>query len=372
MIAIRVALITILTAAMIATCADRARSYALYSDVWPSGNIVMHLQLGASGTLLDGATSWGQSAEWALSAWNTYADRVQFTVVRDSSYGIASGNGINNVFWHDDVYGKAFGDTTLAITTHWLNGSRRTEGDVIFNTAKKWNSYRGALRTASGGGRLYDFNRVATHEFGHVLGLDHPDEFGQNVSALMNSSTSDLDHLTGDDISGVQALYSIAGNGTVSFPPRNESLDFRSQLEAKYRDGLHRSAVSTYVDNEGDIVWTSEYFRYRVNQCAHASAVAKVMNQIDGLGILGVCGSAPAGQVSFPPRNEALDFRNQLEAKYRDGLGRGPNSTRVDNEGDVVWTQEYLRYRVNNCSHADAVQRVFLQIDGYGVQPVCR
>jgi len=44
----------------------------------------------------------------------------------------------------------------------------------------------------------------------------------------------------------------------------------------------------------------------------------------------------------------------------------------VDREGDVVWIQEYLRYRVNSCGHAAAVQSVLTQIDGRSAPPVCR
>jgi len=47
----------------------------------------------------------------------------------------------------------------------------------VFNNRRTWDSYRGALRS-----RSEDFRRVAIHEFGHVLGLDHPDEAGQRVS----------------------------------------------------------------------------------------------------------------------------------------------------------------------------------------------
>jgi hypothetical protein len=168
------------------------------------------------------------------------------------------------------------------------------------------------------------------------------------------------------------AVRSGADARSIDFPPRNEPFDFRTQLEAKYRDGLHRTATSTFVDVEGDIVWTQEYLRYRVNQCDHPTAVAKVFAQIDGGGIQPVCGSAPSGQVLFPPRNEPFDFRQQLEAKYRDGLHRAATSTFVDIEGSIVWTQEYLRYRLNACGHADATTRVFQQIDGAGVQPDCR
>ena len=45
--------------------------------------------------------------------------------------------------------------------------------------------------------------------------------------------------------------------------------------------------------------------------------------------------------------------------------------TAVDVEGAVVWITEYLRYRLNRCGHAAAVEKVMLQIDGRGVQPPC-
>ena len=116
----------------------------------------------------------------------------------------------------------------------------------------------------------------------------------------------------------------------------------------------------------------SEYVRYRVTACAHAQAQTRVFAQIDNTGTFGVCGVVSAGAVAFPPRNESLEFRLALEAKYRDDLRRGAGQSAVDNEGDVVWVQEYLRYRVNSCSHAVAIDKVFAQIDGRGVQPVCR
>ncbi len=161
----------------------------------------------------------------------------------------------------------------------------------------------------------------------------------------------------------------LAGTTAISFPPRNEPYDFRVQLETKYRDGLRRNAVSSFVDIEGSIVWTQEYLRYRLNGCSHGEAVDKVLMQIDGRGVQPVCGQETP---SFPPRNQPFDFRLQLEAKYRDGLRRPATSTYVDTEGDIVWTQEYLRYRVDGCSHPEAVQKVFLQIDGRGVQPPCQ
>jgi hypothetical protein len=43
----------------------------------------------------------------------------------------------------------------------------------------------------------------------------------------------------------------------------------------------------------------------------------------------------------------------------------------VDVEGDVVWIQEYLLYRLLGCNDADARSRVMLQIGGGGVLPGC-
>ncbi|MGE0862960.1 MAG: BACON domain-containing carbohydrate-binding protein [Vicinamibacterales bacterium] len=162
----------------------------------------------------------------------------------------------------------------------------------------------------------------------------------------------------------------VSGAMDVLFPGRSESFDFRSQLETKYQTGLHREASSTFVDREGEVVWTQEYMRYRVNGCDQATAVQRVFSQIDGNAPGGICIENAGGAVEFPPRNEALDFRRQLETKYEQ-MNRAASQSFVDAEGGVIWTQEYLRYRTNSCDHATAVQKVFSQIDGNGVAATC-
>jgi hypothetical protein len=336
------------------------------------------MQLGSSsGTLLDGSTSWSAAVEPAMATWNSQVSRVELRVVRDSTAPRADGNGYNNVMFDSSVFGDAFDSQTLAVTTHWRRGSVRTEADVVFNTAKSWNSYRGNLRPASAGGTLNDIRRVALHEFGHVLSLAHPDDVGQSVVAIMNSRASNIDTLQADDIDGVHAAYPSASTPTtpttavvvVTFPPRNETLDFRQQLESKYSSGLGRAAGPTFVDVEGAAVWLTEYLRYRLSTCDHATALQRVLAQIHGLGVQPAC--ATPTSLSFPNRSDSLAFRNELEIEYRDGLRRSAGSSSVDVEGEAVWMQEYLRYRVNRCNHGDAVTRVFQQIDGRGIAPTC-
>jgi predicted small lipoprotein YifL len=165
------------------------------------------------------------------------------------------------------------------------------------------------------------------------------------------------------------APANLIGPADVNFPPRNETFDFRRSLENLYRDELNRTLTSSFVDIEGAVVWVQEYLRYRVNQCSHLAASARVMSQIEGRGISPVCGST--GSLAFPPRNESVDFMQQLEAKYQHDLRRAATGTYVDSVGNVVWTQEYLRYRAAQCTSQDAYAKIRTQISGGGVPDDC-
>jgi len=163
----------------------------------------------------------------------------------------------------------------------------------------------------------------------------------------------------------------VSGPMDVLFPGRGDSFDFRNQLETKYQTGLNRSASVTFVDREGEVVWVQEYMRYRVNGCDQNSALQRVFAQIDGNPPAAICSENPGGQVLFPPRDQALAFRQQLETKYQQ-MNRGASTSFVDPEGGVIWTQEYIRYRTNACDHSTSVQKVFAQIDGSGVSATCQ
>lgn len=170
---------------------------------WPAGNIAMDLQLNATlafHPLRDGRNSWNSVAQSALSVWNARLSQVRFTTFTDNER--ADGNQENEVFFSPTIYGHEFGPDVLAVTTVWRVGTERIEADTIFNSAIPWDSYRGDLDF-----NAIDLRRVAIHEFGHTLGLDHPDQAGQVFVAVMNSSISDLDTVAADDIRGVRALY---------------------------------------------------------------------------------------------------------------------------------------------------------------------
>jgi hypothetical protein len=201
------------------------------TGTWPAGNVVMQLQLGPlTGSLLDGSTSWGQVAEAALADWNTVLQSIQFKVVRDSTVAIVSGDRLNSVYWSNTVFGEAFGSGVLAITDSrgFNSAGGKVEADVVFNndSSLPWNSYRGNLRLFSSTAYLLDFKRVAEHEFGHVLGLDHPDQHGQTVVAIMNAAISNVDVIQADDIAGAKALYDLAPTApVVTAPPQSQTVN---------------------------------------------------------------------------------------------------------------------------------------------------
>lgn len=342
--------------------------FSLNGTRWRNGAVTMHLQLAGGAGLSDGSGSFNASFADAANIWNASLHRVRFVPVAGAAARGTDNDSVNQVFFDSTYYGTAFGADVLAITTRWYlldSPTRHYETDVVFNNAVTWDSYRGRLRSSP------DFRRIALHELGHSLGLDHPDARGQNVVALMNARPSDVDSLMADDIAGAQSLYGTGVTGTITFPPRDEPNDFYNQLRAVYQDELRAAPSSTHVDPEGAVIWLTEYARQRVGECDHATATENTLAQVAGSGGTLVCAATPDGPIPFPPRNEGLLFMNELDAAYRDALHRSPTSSVVNNEAAVVWVLEYLRYRVNGCNHGDATAKVLQQIRGLGIQPGC-
>ncbi len=190
------------------TPAARCLAYALEGETWPDGQIRMQLQLVSPSTPLgDGRASFNDSARDALITWNLYLQRVQFTAA-DAPAGFVprADDGVNSVATANTVFGQAFGNGTLAVTLIDKDGTTLLGTDTLVNNRYVFDSYNGSLRRTNTG-TIEDLHRVLLHEFGHVLGLNHPDQAGQNVVAIMNSRISDLDHLSDDDIAGAHYLY---------------------------------------------------------------------------------------------------------------------------------------------------------------------
>jgi hypothetical protein len=183
----------------------RCWGYDLEGYSWNKNRtVLMHLSLPPGGSFSDGSASLNAVAESALNIWNQYLVHMQFAVDRDSILTPNGDDANTSVSMSNTVYGDSFGSGVLAVTLVTPRGSTFIEADVVFNSAVEWDSYRGALNHSA-----LDFRRVALHEFGHVVGLDHPDQASpkQIVNAIMNSTVSNIDSLQTDDINGAKSIY---------------------------------------------------------------------------------------------------------------------------------------------------------------------
>jgi hypothetical protein len=208
--------------------------------VWPNGTVTMQIKVNDTQPLQDGTTFAG-SVQAAMTNWNTVLQRVQFagTIVSPSDAG--DGNGINEITLSDKVYADDFEENVLAVTVSWRTGAdgagiyTRTQSDIIFNSDWTWDSYRGTLT----GQPNEDVRRVAIHELGHALGLGHPDENDQVVTAIMNSQVSNVDALQTDDINGAQYLYGVPGD----VRPANDN--FANAISVPLVNALTRNGTSS-------------------------------------------------------------------------------------------------------------------------------
>ncbi|MDB6092763.1 MAG: hypothetical protein JWM32_325 [Verrucomicrobia bacterium] len=219
--------------------------------VWLPGTIPFEIKLGTTATpaYVDG-TNPSSSLQASMAAWNAVLGTVQFApTIVDPSVTSARNNNHNEILFSDKVYGDAFGSGVLAVTlsSTFPSVHERVESDIIFNTFYTWDSYRGTQRTNP------DIRRVSMHELGHVLGLDHPDDAAQVVSAVMNSHISSVDALASDDITGGQSLYGAPGAAT---PAVN--------------DNFVNAVAITLTANAADVTGTSVYGTKEPGEPLHA------------------------------------------------------------------------------------------------------
>jgi hypothetical protein len=206
---------TTIALVMVAVSPRSAVAYVLEGASWATGSAVtFQMALGSAGrTLTDGNTSWDVAAAPAATLWNQNVQRVRLVTATNPSAPVSRGDGVNTIAFAATFFGSNFGSNTLAITSWSTRNGATVESDVLFNTHVSWDSYRGTVRYGGNGYAVGEIRRVLLHELGHALGLDHPDQHGQHVSAVMNSMMGNVELPTADDVRGAQSMYGAPSGG---------------------------------------------------------------------------------------------------------------------------------------------------------------
>ena len=176
-------------------------AFEIDGSKWPTGEIEFYVDM--EGTAASGI-SWNTAF---IAAMNDWSAQTSFNfIVREENRDPCIDDGLNSVDFRPDFCGSSFGNSTLAIAVRRFNPAvlgepTISEANIIVDETKEFNVYDGNL--VQFGIKGVDFRRVALHELGHVIGLDHE----TSNLAIMAPSISNLDRLQADDIAGAEKLY---------------------------------------------------------------------------------------------------------------------------------------------------------------------
>lgn len=166
------------------------------------------------------------------------------------------------------------------------------EADTIFNPSHRWRVYRGPLQHEMNGNRVPDLYRVALHEFGHLLGLVHPDSDAEVT--IMRSKMSDVDDLTPRDIR--DASYIIDG----MFSRNRPRVDFPKGTHARTtarKIALRGTATPFFARNLVVKIHSAGHGRIRTFRLA--AKWKKSLLLATGLNRLRFYYHAPGGRLEF-------------------------------------------------------------------------
>ena len=179
-------------------------AYLLDGTKWLRGEALFYVSMpGFSASEI----SWNSAVIDALNAW-TNNTVFNFTVVEESRDPCAV-DGFSTIDFRKDFCGAEFGKNTLAVAVRRferqeLGPDRIIEADIVVNSEESYDIFDGPLVQSGFSKQGLDFKRIALHELGHVIGLDHE----ETNPAIMAPTITDLFEIQEDDTAGVEALYS--------------------------------------------------------------------------------------------------------------------------------------------------------------------
>jgi hypothetical protein len=161
----------------------------------------------ASGSKLVGDTHFETVIQNSLATWNA-APNFQ-DPLGAATVGTLSGtqSGVNLICFCANNPGFSSNDGTLAITVTTTSGSQIIAANIFFNPQPSGLCFAtdsSVSACPTSGDTVQDLQTVATHEIGHMIGLDH----SSLVRAIMFPFAPDKEtELSWDDVAGAALLY---------------------------------------------------------------------------------------------------------------------------------------------------------------------
>lgn len=139
-------------------------------------------------------------ASW--NAWRVDSAVPQVTVTNQSTMTRYTANLVDDL-----LFGRTGGSLATTYTWRWNDG--RIESDTVFNKSVAWaHIVDEGDGCNESGPAVYDVANIATHEFGHSYGLDHP-AGGRYESMYAYGFTGETLKRSPDlgDVEGISTLY---------------------------------------------------------------------------------------------------------------------------------------------------------------------
>ncbi len=216
-----IAKISLLAVLIISTAVN---AYEFLQSSWASNNIEFYTGFN---TNEDGtsATNYQSALNNAITSWNNNSN-FQYSI--NSAYKDPCTLSYNSVRFKNDICGTAFGATVLAVAggSHYSGTTNKARAYIIFNSLNSWGIHDNSSNSPT------DFKRVALHEVGHTLGLDH----SGTTASIMYYLYQNVTTLQTDDINGIRAIYGLTDDHSNN-PSNATAISFNTNISGNIEIG---------------------------------------------------------------------------------------------------------------------------------------
>jgi hypothetical protein len=193
----RIAVVAALAAFAVLT-AGHVKGYVVYGQKWATANVPFYVNPANNDITPDAAIA---ALDKAATAWSSQTGAsIRLFLAGTTSGSTIQKNGKNEVFFRNESSGTAAGTTI-----YYYSGSQIVDADIKL--------YDGGVRFftgASGCSGGFYLEDIATHEFGHFIGVGHSPLSSATMYPSINGCTTWARTLDVDDIAAARLLYPSA------------------------------------------------------------------------------------------------------------------------------------------------------------------